>query len=115
MWRALAHPVRRRLLDLLRDGPRATGELVEALGGPRHPVLQHLAVLRQAELVLTEAVGRRRLNYLNPIPIQLIHQRWVSKYERNWTAALVGLKHDLARDAEPGQEARPVGEEHDIA
>jgi DNA-binding transcriptional ArsR family regulator len=109
VWRALAHPVRRRLLDLLRDGPRGTGQLVEAIGGPRHPVLQHLAVLRQAELVVTEAVGRRRRNHLNPIPIQLIYQRWVAKYEQNWAAALVGLKHDVE------SRTHPTGEEHRVA
>jgi DNA-binding transcriptional ArsR family regulator len=109
IWRALAHPVRRRLLDLLRDGPRGTGELVGTIGGPRHPVLQHLAVLRQAELVLTEPVGRRRLNYLNPVPIRLIYERWVAKYEENWTAALVGLKREVERAERPGSE------EHDVA
>jgi DNA-binding transcriptional ArsR family regulator len=92
VWRALSHPLRRRLLDLLHDGPRTTGELVAAVGLGRHVVLQHLAVLRAADLVIVEPRGRRRLNYLNPVPIRLIYQRWVSKYEDSWTAALVGLK-----------------------
>jgi DNA-binding transcriptional ArsR family regulator len=99
VWRALAHPVRRRLLDRLRDGPRATGDLVAAVGGQRHAVLQHLAVLRAAELVVVEVRGRRRLNYLNPVPIQQIYQRWVAKYEQNWTAALVGLKRTVEAGA----------------
>jgi DNA-binding transcriptional ArsR family regulator len=108
VWRALAHPVRRRLLDALRDGPRGTGDLVAAIVGERHAVLQHLSVLREAELVTVRPEGRRRLNYLNPVPIQLIYERWVAKYEQNWTAALVGLKREVERAAwTPG--------EHDIA
>ena len=93
VWRALAHPLRRAVLDVLRDGPRATGDLVEALGEPsRHVVVQHLAVLREAGLVRVEPRGRRRLNHLDPVPIQRIHEHWVSRYEANWLAALVGLK-----------------------
>jgi DNA-binding transcriptional ArsR family regulator len=99
VWRALAHPVRRRLLDLLRDGPRSTGELVSALGGERHAVLQHLSVLREADLVTVQPRGRIRLNYLNPVPIRMIYERWVAKYEENWTAALVGLKRSAERTA----------------
>ena len=111
VWRALAHPVRRRLLDALREGPRGTGELVAAVGGERHAIMQHLAVLREAELVTVRPEGRRRLNYLNPVPIQLIYERWVAKYEQNWTAALVGLK----RAAESRTASRPVPGEQDIA
>jgi DNA-binding transcriptional ArsR family regulator len=111
VWRALAHSVRRRLLDALRDGPLGTGELVAAVGGERHAVMQHLSVLREAELVTVRPDGRRRLNYLNPVPIQLIYERWVAKYERNWTAALVGLK----RAAEDRSASRPGPGEQDIA
>jgi DNA-binding transcriptional ArsR family regulator len=107
VWRALAHPVRRRLLDQLRDGPRATGDLVGAVGGQRHAVLQHLTVLREADLVAVEVRGRRRLNYLNPVPIQQIYERWVSKYEQNWTAALVGLKRTVEAGT-PGRRGSDV-------
>lgn len=113
VWRALAHPVRRRLLDLLRHGPRGTGELVAAIGGERHAVMQHLTVLREAELVTVQPQGRRRLNYLNPVPIRLIYERWVAKYEENWTAALVGLKRQAERTAEGAGPAQTG--EHDIA
>ena len=58
----------------------------------RHVVMQHLGVLREADLVLVEPRGRKRVNHLNPVPIQQIHQRWVSHYEENWAVALVGLK-----------------------
>jgi DNA-binding transcriptional ArsR family regulator len=61
-------------------------------GPGRHVVVQHLAVLREADLVRVEPQGRRRVNHLNPVPIQQILQRWVSRYEANWVAALVGLK-----------------------
>lgn len=87
VWRALAHPLRRALLDVLREGQRTTGELVTALGQDRHVVIQHLNVLREADLVIVQAHGRRRINHLNPVPIQRIHQRWVSRYEPDLMAA----------------------------
>ncbi len=80
------------MLDLLRDGPLATGEFVSALELNRYVVVQHLAVLRNANLVLVERQGRRKLNYLNAAPIQAIHDRWVSQFTQPWIAALVGLK-----------------------
>jgi DNA-binding transcriptional ArsR family regulator len=91
VWRALAHPTRRAVLDILRGRPRSTGEVVAAVGQTRHAVLQHLAVLRDADLVIVEAQGRRRINHLNPVPIQRIHERWVSQYAADWASALVGL------------------------
>jgi DNA-binding transcriptional ArsR family regulator len=97
VWRALAHPTRRRILDELRRGPQTTGALTSALGGNRHQILQHLGVLRAADLVLTEARGRTRMNHLNAVPIRLIYERWVSKYEDSWTAALVGLRDVVER------------------
>src|SRR5688500_13608228 len=107
LWRALANPMRRRILDVLREGPRTTGEIVDALGQGRHIVVQHLAVLREADLVLVEPQGRKRVNHLNPVPIQQILQRWVSRYEANWMEALVGLKDTVERDHEA--EGRDVG------
>jgi len=61
------------------------------LGLGRHVVVQHLAVLRESGLVLVEKRGRQRLNHLNAVPIQRIHERWVSQYAQPWIAALVGL------------------------
>jgi DNA-binding transcriptional ArsR family regulator len=122
VWRALAHPLRRAVLDVLREGPRTTGEVVDALGqAGRHVVVQHLAVLREADLVRVEPRGRRRVNHLNPVPIQRIHERWVSRYEANWLAALVGLKatveqagpawsgDDSGDDSGNDEEGRDVG------
>ena len=105
VWKALAHPLRRASLDALRPGPRTTGELVDGLGADRHVLMQHLGVLRDAHLVIVEPRGRRRLNHLNPVPIQQIHRRWVSEFDQPWAAALVGLKDSVER----GEEGREVG------
>jgi DNA-binding transcriptional ArsR family regulator len=100
VWRALANPNRRRMLDLMRDRPMTTGELAEALGENRFVVMQHLALLREARLVTVIAEGRRRINFLNPIPIQHIYERWVGKYQGDWASALVGLKRTVERQTE---------------
>ena len=96
VWGALGNPIRRRMLDLLKGGPLTTGELGEHF--PEHSrfaVMQHLKVLEGADLVVPRRDGRKRFNYLNPAPIQQIYSRWVSDYMQPWTAALVGLKHEL--------------------
>lgn len=96
VWRALSNPVRRQVLDLLRDGPRTTGELSRHFPRlSRFTVMQHLSVLEEAELVVVRREGRRRYNYLNPVPIQLVYDRWVAHYVRPWTEALVALRDQL--------------------
>lgn len=95
IWRALAHYDRRRILDVLRAKPETTGAITAAIGLSRHNTVQHLQVLRQVDLVLTEAKGRQRINYLNPVPIRLIYERWVSRYEDVWSAALIGFKRTV--------------------
>lgn len=107
VWRALANPHRRRLLDLLREKPRTTGDLSEALGENRFLVMQHLNLLRAADLVTVEVDGRRRINHLNPVPIQHIYERWVGKYQGDWAAALVGLKRTVEAKT-TGNETRRV-------
>ncbi len=100
VWRALANPVRRGVLDLLRDGPRTTGEL--AVWFPRlsrFAVMQHLAVLERAGLVTARRRGRQRFNFLNPVPLQRMYHRWVSRYQRPWAESLVALKGELEADA----------------
>ncbi len=84
--------MRRQLLDALRDGPRTSGELVESVGASRHVALQHLAVLRGVDLVIVEKQGRTRLNYLNAVPLEAAIGRWLSPYQQDWAAALVGLR-----------------------
>ena len=96
VWKALASPVRRAILDHLRDGPQTTGALAERFPKlTRFAVMQHLRVLEEAELVVPRRDGRERYNYLNPVPIQRIFDRWVSRYMKPWTEALVSLRDEL--------------------
>lgn len=96
IWKALADATRREILDVLRDGPRTTTEIVERFGNlSRFGVMKHLEVLREAGLVQTRQDGRRRINSLNAVPIRRIYERWVSKYEDHWAKKLVALKTSL--------------------
>ena len=104
VWKALANPWRRYIIDLVRTGPRTTGELAEACAGlSRFAVMQHLQVLTDAHLIVPRRSGRRRYNHLNPVPIQRIHERWVQAFEGHWASALVGLKKTL-EDGDDGAE-----------
>jgi DNA-binding transcriptional ArsR family regulator/uncharacterized protein YndB with AHSA1/START domain len=81
VWRALASPHRRKLLDLLRDGPRTTGQLSKGLPElSRFAVMQHLGVLEEAGLVLARKEGRSRFNHLNPVPIRELYERWMRSH-----------------------------------
>ncbi|MEZ4640721.1 MAG: SRPBCC domain-containing protein [Caldilineaceae bacterium] len=93
VFRALADSSRRQLLDLLfeRDG-RTLTELESELPMTRFGVMKHLRVLEEAELITTRKVGREKLHYLNPVPIQLISDRWISKYAVGRASALADLK-----------------------
>src|SRR6266496_5621296 len=96
VFRALADPTRRSLLDNLfeRDG-QTLGALEERLPMTRFGVMKHLRVLEEANLVTARRRGREKLHFLNPVPIRLVHDRWVSKYAEPWAAALSGLKTRL--------------------
>jgi DNA-binding transcriptional ArsR family regulator len=96
VFKALSDPTRRLLLDRLfeRDG-RTLTELESQLDMTRFGVMKHLRVLEDAGLVTTRKRGRNKLHFLNPVPIQLIHERWVSKYAERWAGALTGLKRQL--------------------
>ena len=97
VFRALADAHRRVLLDSLfaRDG-QALEELEAALPGmTRFGVMKHLRVLEAAGLVTTRRSGRRKLHFLNPVPIRLIHDRWISKYAESWVGGMADLKHHL--------------------
>jgi DNA-binding transcriptional ArsR family regulator len=98
VFRALADPTRRFLLDLLfaRDG-RTLSELEGELEMSRFGVMKHLRVLEDAGLVVTRRSGREKLHYLNPVPIQLIGDRWIGKYRERRAAALADLKRELER------------------
>ncbi len=92
-WKALADPTRREILDLLRAGPRTTGELAASFPDlTRFGVMKHLGVLEEASLVVTKKEGRKKWNHLNAVPLRRIYERWVSKYEDQWAAPLVNLK-----------------------
>jgi DNA-binding transcriptional ArsR family regulator len=96
VFKALADPVRRELLDSLRERAGQTlGELCQGREMTRQAVTKHLAVLEGANLVASEKRGREKLHYLNPVPIQEIADRWIGKYERGRLAALADLKRRL--------------------
>jgi uncharacterized protein YndB with AHSA1/START domain/DNA-binding transcriptional ArsR family regulator len=96
VFRALADPTRRSLLDELfeRDG-QSLSALEERLPMTRFGVMKHLKVLEEAGLVVTRKRGREKLHFLNPVPIRLVHDRWVSKYAEPWAASLSELKDTL--------------------
>jgi uncharacterized protein YndB with AHSA1/START domain len=101
VFKALADPTRRSLLDELfeQDG-QSLGALERRLPMTRFGVMKHLKVLEQAGLVVTRRRGREKLHFLNPVPIRLVHDRWVSKYSEPWAATLSGLKNRLERTME---------------
>lgn len=96
VFRALADPHRRTLLDRLfsRDG-QTLGELGAGLDMTRFGAMKHLRVLERAGLVSTRKDGRRKLHYLNPVPIQEIRDRWASKYAQPWASAIGAIKSEL--------------------
>jgi uncharacterized protein YndB with AHSA1/START domain/DNA-binding transcriptional ArsR family regulator len=96
VFRALADPTRRSLLDeLFKEDGQSLSALEARLPMTRFGVMKHLKVLEEAGLVTTKKSGREKLHFLNPVPIRLVHDRWVSKYAEPWAAALSGLKHNL--------------------
>jgi DNA-binding transcriptional ArsR family regulator len=100
VFKALADPTRRFLLDRLfeRDG-RTLTDLESELEMTRFGVMKHLRVLEDAGLVVTQRSGREKLHYLNPVPIRLIHDRWIDKYRERQVSALVNLKTQLEETA----------------
>src|SRR4051812_43368262 len=96
VFRALADPTRRSLLDeLYKDDGQTLTELERRLPMTRFGVMKHLKVLEEAGLVTTKKRGREKLHFLNPLPIRLVHDRWVSKYAEPWAATLTGLKRHM--------------------
>jgi uncharacterized protein YndB with AHSA1/START domain/DNA-binding transcriptional ArsR family regulator len=98
VFKALADPTRRELLDELFEADGQTlSALEERLPMTRFGVMKHLKVLEEAGLVVTRKRGREKLHFLNPVPIRLVHDRWVSKYAEPWAAGLSELKRDLEK------------------
>ena len=98
VFKALADPSRRALLDLLhgRDG-QTLSELEAEIEMTRFGVMKHLKLLEQAGLIVTRRAGREKLHFLNAIPIRLIHDRWISKYKERELSALADLKTSLEK------------------
>jgi len=97
VFKALGDVSRRKLLDLLflKDG-QPLSELSAQLGEmTRFGVMKHLKILKQAGLVTTRKQGRETLHFLNPVPIQMVYDRWVSKYSKGWARSLTELKYEL--------------------
>src|SRR5947209_5926247 len=101
VFRALADPTRRSLLDeLFREDGQTLSALQERFPMTRFGVMKHLRQLEEAGLVVTRRRGREKLHFLNPVPIRLVHDRWVSKYAEPWAASLSDLKHHLETNME---------------
>jgi DNA-binding transcriptional ArsR family regulator len=100
VFKALADPTRRFLLDQLfeRDG-RTLTDLESSLEMTRFGVMKHLRLLEEAGLVVSQKRGRERLHFLNPVPIRLLHDRWIDKYTERRVSALVNLKAELERQS----------------
>ncbi|KGD86490.1 metalloregulator ArsR/SmtB family transcription factor [Rhizobium sp. YS-1r] len=96
VFKALAHPRRRQILDQLKDKPQTTGALCETFFDmDRCTVMQHLRVLEDADLVIVKREGRERWNYLNSVPIKAISDRWIGEYAAHAVRLLDRLKSDL--------------------
>jgi DNA-binding transcriptional ArsR family regulator len=102
IWRALAEPIRRKILDLLAAAPRTTGELVSHFDSLcRTGVMKHLEVLVLANLVIVQKSGRTRWNHLNPVPIEQVCQRWVDGHVKRLAKSMTRLKSLLEEAPDP--------------
>ncbi len=109
IWKALADETRRTILDFLRSGPKPTTAIVEQFPNlSRFAVMKHLDVLRQAALVVTREEGRQRINSLNAVPIRMIYERWVNKYEGIWANALLRIREAAEDTASVQSLTRPA-------
>lgn len=112
VFKALSDPTRRALLDeLFREDGQSLHALGEGFGLTRFGVMKHLKVLEEAGLVVSRRRGREKLHFLNPVPIRLVHDRWVSKYAEPWAATLTGLKRDLEGDGN-GEDVRDLHQDN---
>ena len=101
VFKALADPTRRSLLDeLFREDGQTLSALERRFAMSRIGVMKHLKQLEEAGLVVTKRRGREKLHFLNPIPIRMVHDRWIDKYTEPWAASLIGLKNELENPME---------------
>ncbi|WP_342429994.1 metalloregulator ArsR/SmtB family transcription factor [Neobacillus sp. FSL H8-0543] len=95
VFKALSHQSRRDILDLLKDGPMSTSDICDKFLESRFAVMKHLDILQKAELVVSRKQGRFRLYFFNAIPIQQLYNRWINRYESQFSTSLVNLKEKL--------------------
>jgi DNA-binding transcriptional ArsR family regulator/uncharacterized protein YndB with AHSA1/START domain len=112
LWRALADPTRRQILDLLRERPRVTGEIAARFPISRIAVMRHLEVLSEAGLVVSRKRGRQRWHYLNAIPLQKLHRRWADPAAAGFASALLRLQDTVEAE---GRQMKPIQPTVDIA
>jgi DNA-binding transcriptional ArsR family regulator len=108
LWRALSDPTRRRILDLLRERPRVTGEVAGHFAISRIAVMRHLDVLAQASLVTNRKRGRERWHYLNAVPLERLHERWFDPHAAGWASRLLQLQHTVETKARRVTESEPA-------
>jgi len=106
VWRALADPTRRALLDRLRGGALTTGRLAEGFAMTRFGVMKHLRVLVEAGLVIVVERGRERMHHLNPVPIRRLSKRWLQPFTNSAALALEGLREVVERGGGRKRKAR---------
>jgi DNA-binding transcriptional ArsR family regulator/uncharacterized protein YndB with AHSA1/START domain len=108
LWRALADPTRRRILDLLRERPLITGEIAMQFPISRIAVMRHLEVLSEAGLVASRKRGRERWHYLNAVPLQQLHRRWADPVAAGFASALLRLADTVEVEGRPMESNRPT-------
>ncbi len=112
LWRALADPTRRRILDLLRERPLITGEIAAQFPVSRIAVMRHLEVLSEAGLVTSRKRGRERWHYLNAVPLQKLHRRWAEPAAAGFASALLRLQDTVETE---GRQMEPIRPTVDVA
>jgi DNA-binding transcriptional ArsR family regulator/uncharacterized protein YndB with AHSA1/START domain len=108
VWRALSDPIRRRILDLLRERPRITGDIASHFDVSRIAVMRHLQVLSAAGLVTSRKRGRERWHYLDAVPLQRMYERWVDTHAASWASGLLRFGQRIEGDAKRMNANRPV-------
>jgi DNA-binding transcriptional ArsR family regulator len=115
VWRALADPTRRAILDLLRSGPRTTGDLCDAFQTTRFAVMKHITVLEEAELIAVRRRGRQRWNAINAVPLRRLYERWVSRWSDRTASSLLNLQAVAEATREgPSMHVRAISIEDDV-
>src|SRR5215470_2713808 len=108
LWRALADPTRRRIMDLLRERPRVTGEIAAQFPVSRIAVMRHLEVLSGAGLAVSRKRGRQRWHYLNTVPLQKLHRRWADPAAAGFASALLRLQDTVEAEGRHMESIRPT-------